>query len=203
MYAFTRSGRGATPPGLYVGGAALVLAFMISLMAYISIGRNEAGMARLLAEKGCSLVIAIESALRSGMRNEAGVHLQVLLEEVATSPGLVFIAVPMPDGTIVAHSNRLRLGGILRLDDVEMDEARMRDLNPGILAQWGSMHMEGQRVFVVYRQLSLGLSGLGQTSLGRESPMRSITTRLSLSTSLTMALAAARPSLSSGNRCPK
>ncbi|WP_291301119.1 two-component system sensor histidine kinase ZraS [Desulfovibrio sp. MES5] len=160
LYASLKGARGVlrTPLGLLMGGAALVLALMISLLAYISIERSEAAMGRLLAEKGSSFIIAFESILRSGMRSEAGVRLQVLLEEMASSPGIIFIAVTMPDGTIVAHSDRSRLGEILRMEGKEMDEARMRALNPGMLARWGIMHLEGRRVFAVYRQFSPGMA---------------------------------------------
>ena len=111
-----------TPLGLLLGGAAVVLALMVTLLTLISIDRSEAAMARLLAEKGSSLIIAFESILRSGMRSEAGVRLQVLLEEMAESPGIVFVAVTMPDGTIVAHSNPVRLGEILQVGGREADE---------------------------------------------------------------------------------
>ena len=119
-----------TPLGLLLGGAAVVLALMVTLLTLISIDRSEAAMARLLAEKGSSLIIAFESILRSGMRSEAGVRLQVLLEEMGESPGIVFVAVTMPDGTIVAHSNPARLGEILQVGSHEADEATMRDLAP-------------------------------------------------------------------------
>lgn len=101
-----RVGAVRTPLGVLLGGAAVVLALMVGLLAFISIDRSEAAMARLLAEKGSSLIMAFESILRSGMRSEAGVRLQVLLEEMAASPDILFVAVTMPDGTIVAHSKR-------------------------------------------------------------------------------------------------
>jgi len=72
--------------GLLLGGAAVVLALMITLLTLISIDRSEAAMARLLAEKGSSLIIAFESILRSGMRSEAGVRLQVLLGRNGRQP---------------------------------------------------------------------------------------------------------------------
>ena len=152
-----RVGASRTPLGLVLGGAAVVLALMVGLLAFISIERSEAAMARLLAEKGSSLIMAFESILRSGMRSEAGVRLQVLLEEMAASPDIMFVAVTMPDGTIVAHSKRVRLGEILQLEGRELDDRRMRELAPGAAAQWGIMRMEGQRVFVVYRYFTPGL----------------------------------------------
>ena len=41
-----------TPLGLLLGGAAVVLALMVTLLTLISIDRSEAAMARLLEEKG-------------------------------------------------------------------------------------------------------------------------------------------------------
>ena len=149
-----------TPLGLLLGGAAVVLALMVTLLTLISIDRSEAAMARLLAEKGSSLIIAFESILRSGMRSEAGVRLQVLLEEMADSPGIVFVAVTMPDGTIVAHSNPARLGEILQVGGREADDVLMHDLAPDMLPHWGIMRMEGRRVFAVYRQFSPGMRDL-------------------------------------------
>ena len=138
-----RVGASRTPLGLVLGGAAVVLALMVGLLAFISIERSEAAMARLLAEKGSSLIMAFESILRSGMRSEAGVRLQVLLEEMAASPDIMFVAVTMPDGTIVAHSKRVRLGEILQLEGRELDEKRMRELAPDAAAQWGIMKVGG------------------------------------------------------------
>lgn len=155
-----REGASRAPLGLVLGGAAVVLALMVGLLAFISIERSEAAMARLLAEKGSSLIMAFESILRSGMRSETGVRLQVLLEEMAASPDIIFVAVTMPDGTIVAHSQRLRLGEVLQLEGRELDEGRMRDLKPGAAAQWGITKVEGQRVFVVYRYFTPGLKNI-------------------------------------------
>lgn len=70
-------------------------------------------------------------------------RLQVLLEEMADSPGIVFVAVTMPDGTIVAHSNPARLGEILQVGGREADDIIMHDLAPDMLPHWGIMRMEG------------------------------------------------------------
>ncbi len=148
---------GRAPVVLLLSAAAVVLAMMIGLLAFLSLERSEAGMARLLAEKGSSLIMAFENILRSGLRSEVGVRLQALLEEMADSPGIDFVAVTMPDGTIVAHSYRARLGEILQADGAEMDEAHMRELHVDAQARWRVMNMEGQRVFVVYRRFSPGL----------------------------------------------
>lgn len=130
-----------------------MLAAVVLLVTAFSIERNEAGMARLLAEKGSALIRAVEGGLRTGMRNQTGVRLQELLEEVAMNNDILFIAVTMPDGTIVAHSKAARLGEVLTLDGHEATEMQMRSLLVGPTPQWRTMNMEGERAFVVYRHL--------------------------------------------------
>ena len=140
------------PIGILVLFAGLTLICMVSLPALISVRQNESTVTRLLAEKGGALIVACETILRSGMRSQAGVRLQMLLEEMGTGRDIAFIAVTMPDGTIVAHSDRNRVGEILSLDGREADEATMRMLAPKGTVHWGVMPMEGTRAFVVYRQ---------------------------------------------------
>lgn len=142
-----------SPVGWLLAGAAVVLVAVVLLVTAFSIERNEAGMARLLAEKGASLIRAVEGGLRTGMRNQTGVRLQELLEEVASNNDILFIAVTMPDGTIVAHSKHQRLGEVLSIDGREVTEMQMRGLLVGPVPQWRTMHMEGERAFVVYRHL--------------------------------------------------
>ncbi len=141
----------AAPVGWLLGGAALVLAVVVSMVTLFSIDRSESAMARLLAEKGTSLIRAFESGLRTGMRSQVGVRLQSLLEEMSSSTDILFIAVTMPDGTIISHSSPDRLGEILQMDGREMDEAQMQALRPGHKAEWVVANMEGRRSFVVYR----------------------------------------------------
>ena len=140
-----------TPLGLLLGGTAFVLILLVTLLALASIERNERAMSRLLAEKGSSLIMAFESMLRTSMRGEARVRLQILLKEMASTSDVQFIAVTMPDGTILAHSNGNRLGEILRINGEEADEKTMKLLAPGSQTRSAILNMEGQRVFVVYR----------------------------------------------------
>ena len=144
------------PLGWILGSAAIILILAVALVTWLSIRRSEDAMANLLAEKGSSLIMAFESSLRTGMRGETGVRLQVLLEEMARSPDIEFVAVTMPDGTIVAHSERTRLGETLRIQGEDMDERRMAELAPADETHWTTVMMEGHRVFVVYRNFLLG-----------------------------------------------
>ncbi len=111
-------------------------------------------MARLLAEKGSSLIRAFESLLRTGLRSQVGIRLQVLLEEMSNNKDILFIAVTMPDGTILSHSNPTRLGEILQRDGQEMSPVDMEALNMGEAPQWRVFNMEGVRAFVVFQHFS-------------------------------------------------
>lgn len=142
-----------TPVGWLLTISAVILAAVVLLVTAFSIERNEAGMARLLAEKGSALIRAVEGGLRTGMRNQMGVRLQELLEEVAANNDIKFIAVAMPDGTILAHNKSQRVGEVLSIDRQEASELQMRNLLPGPVSQWRTMDMEGSRAFVVYRHL--------------------------------------------------
>ena len=144
------------PLGWILGSAAIILILAVALVTYLSIRRSEEAMANLLAEKGTSLIMAFEGSLRSGIRGETGVRLQVLLEEMARSPDIEFVAVTMPDGTIVAHNERTRLGETLHIQGEDADEDRMAELNPGDETHWTTINMEGRRVFVVYRNFLPG-----------------------------------------------
>lgn len=146
------------PVGWLLVGAAVVLSCVVLVVTALSIGRNEAGMAGLLAEKGAALIRSIESGLRTGMRSQVGIRLQAMLEEMVDS-GILFVAVAMPDGTIIAHSVPERVGEVLELDGREASEGIMRvlasDAGDGDL-HWLMAAMEGKRAFVVYRDFLPG-----------------------------------------------
>lgn len=145
--------KNVTPVGWLLSISAIILAAVVLLVTAFSIERNEATTARLLAEKGSALIRAVEGGLRTGMRNQMGVRLQELLEEVATNTDILFIAITMPDGTILAHNKSQRVGEVLSIDGQEASEMQMRSLLVGPLSQWRTMQMEHSRAFVVYRHL--------------------------------------------------
>lgn len=147
---------------LFFGFVTLVI--MVSFPALISVERNEVTLTRLLADKGFSLITAFESVLRTGMRSQAGIRLQFLLEQMVQSGDINFIAVTMPDGTILAHSDRNRVGEILNIDGVEASEATMHQLSPRGEKRWSIMEIEGTRSFVVYCNFQ---PALGQPRMGR------------------------------------
>ncbi len=136
---------------------ALIVIGLLGWATWAVVGHSEQAMGRLFGEKGASLIMVVESILRSGLRHEIGVRLQVLLEEMSQSRDVIFAAVTMPDGTILAHSDVSRLGEILRLGKQEISLRDMQALAPTFTPQWAFLELEGQQVFVVYRLFAPGL----------------------------------------------
>lgn len=139
--------------GWLMVAAATVLCCVVAVITALSVGRNESAMAQLLAEKGAALIRAVEGGLRTGMRTQVGVQLQAMLQEMAGSD-VLFLAVTMPDGTILAHSKPGRVGEVLEVNGSEADERLLRALLETSDQQdvrWFITTMEGKRSFVVYR----------------------------------------------------
>ena len=133
-------------------GAALVLVFGVVLLTGLSLDRTQTAMVRFLAEKGVALVTALESGVRSGTRSRTGIRLQYLVEELADRPDVRFIAVTMPDGTILAHSNPARVGEVLNTrGGRELGAETIAALRPSETPSWAIIDMEGSRAFVVFK----------------------------------------------------
>lgn len=141
--------------GAIMSCVAIVMIFVVAALAYLSIKRSEREMANLLAQKGSSLLHAFESAIRTGMRGEQGVPLQVLLEEMSTANDIEFVAVTMPDGIIIAHSDKFRIGEVMEFEHDLLDNKKIEDLNPQASEQWRIAEAENKRVFLLYRHFTL------------------------------------------------
>ena len=141
------------PVGPLLLAAALVLACIVVVVTTLSIGRSEATMVTLLADKGAALIRAFDGALRTGMRSQVGVRLQSMLQEMVGTD-ILFAAVTMPDGTIIAHSTPERLGEILEQGGQEVTPQTMAQYLGPIRdgeVHWHITEMEGRHAFVVYR----------------------------------------------------
>ncbi len=144
-------------------GAALVLVFGVVLLTGLSLDRTQTAMVRFLAEKGVALVTALESGVRSGTRSRTGIRLQYLVEELADRPDVRFIAVTMPDGTILAHSNPARVGEVLSTrGGRELGAETIAALRPSENPSWAIMDMEGSRAFVVFKTFHPKVKGEGR-----------------------------------------
>lgn len=135
---------------------AVFLAIVIGLVSYAIYKRSEDGMSQLLAEKGASLLNVLESTLRIGMRENSGLMLQALLDDISHEPDIEFVSVALPDGTIIAHSNLERIGEIMYFESLELNLERMSALAPTNDKKWLITTVEGRRVFLVYRKLAIG-----------------------------------------------
>lgn len=141
---------------LVLGIIAFFLAIVIGLVSWMIYKRSEAAMADLLAEKGTSLLNVFEGALRTGMTSQTGLHLQTLLGEISSSSDIEFVAVTMPDGTIIAHSDKSRIGDAIIHNAIALDQAKMEQLAPTEKEKWLVTNMEGRRVFLIYRHFTMG-----------------------------------------------
>lgn len=144
------------PLGIILGSSAIIIILVVGLVAWLATSRSEKAMANLLAEKGSSLLMVFESALRTGMKDSSGLQLQTLLEEITRSPDIEFVALTMPDGVILAHSDQERIGEYLRLEDEVLDAIHIEELAPAKDEKWTITKLEGQRVFLLYRHFTLG-----------------------------------------------
>lgn len=151
------------PAALPMVGAAFILFLVVGVFTGRNIQQTEQSVARLLAERGNAIIEIFESSLRSDMRTRSGLRVQELLEDLASREDILFVAVTLEDGEIVAHSDSARVGGRLQMDGRPLDAetlARLyerEDEEDGEDGEngrsWSLMRMEGHRAFVVHRAL--------------------------------------------------
>ena len=147
----------ALPPALPMMGAAFILFLVVGVFTGRNIQQTEQSVSRLLAERGNAIIEIFESSLRSDMRTRSGVRVQELLEDLTAREDILFVAVTLDDGVIVAHSNPGRVGQRLRVDGRPVDAETLAELHEREEGEngsaWAVMRMEGQRAFVVHRAL--------------------------------------------------
>lgn len=89
--------------------------------------------------------------------------MQYLVEELADRPDVRFIAVTMPDGTILAHSNPARVGEVLNTrGGRELGAETIAALRPSETPSWAIIDMEGSRAFVVFKTFHPKVKGEGR-----------------------------------------
>jgi two-component system sensor histidine kinase HydH len=96
-------------------GAAVILLVVVFVSAVQDYYRQKAHMVWILTEKGAALIKAIEAGARTGMRGMrwGSQQIQILLEETARLPDVLYIAVISSDGEVLAHSDTPRIGSIV------------------------------------------------------------------------------------------
>ncbi len=134
-------------PWLIIGGA-VILGTIILAMTLHNLDRDGQQMAVILEEKGASLIKALEAGARTNIRSRVGseLRMQVLVEEMAAQPGILFIMVTDHAGRVLAHSDTKQQGAVV------FSSEDMAQLEAGESVGWRIMEKSGVRAFVVYRQ---------------------------------------------------
>lgn len=133
-------------PWLFVG-AAVVLGLAIAFWAVKNTQREQENTARNLVERAGALMWAMEGSARAGMgMHSTASYLQYMMEETAKQADIIYMAVITRDGYILAHSDRLRIGGQLHPDD------GMSGIIPFNHISWRVIKtVDDERVFEAYR----------------------------------------------------
>ena len=136
-------------PFAYAAGGVVALGV---LFASFWAGRTAVMVQNIMMEKGTALITALESSMRTSKRSGAGLRLQFLLEELSSRRDVRFIALTMPDGTILAHSNPRRVGDILTASgNREMTRGDMAALGVNDEPGWSLLQLEGGHTFAVHQ----------------------------------------------------
>ncbi len=139
---------------LMLKAAVLVLFFVVLGVTTLSVEQSETNMVRLLVGEGSALIQSVEGSVRMSMRRRDTVQLQSNLQELA-SADVRFIAITMPDGTILAHSTPGRLGEILEVNGQEISANILDELAQtaeDLPVSWFIADIDGESTFVVYRE---------------------------------------------------
>lgn len=129
-------------------GTAVILLVIVGILSVQNISREERYMSEILSEKGAALIRAIEAGARTGMMSMmwGGGQVQNLLEETARQPDILYLAVTDPQGRILAHSDRGRVGQVFS------EGFSIEALKPGENEQWRLRETgDGKSSFEVYR----------------------------------------------------
>ena len=138
------------PPWILVG-AVLILTPIFIFWAAENIRRQQEMTTLLLVEKGAALIRSFEAGARTGMMGMMGMRgttfkLQLLLEETAQQPDIVYLIVTDRRGRIRAHSDYERIG------ETYGDGLDLRGLSRKRTPSWRRVSFpDGRSVFEVYR----------------------------------------------------
>ncbi len=138
-------------------GAAVVLLSVVLGITTLSVEQSETNMVRLLVGEGSALIQSVEGSVRMSMRRRDTVQLQANLQELA-SADVRFIAITMPDGTILAHSDPKKLGTMLEINGQEINDKMLVELSQSAThapVNWFIAEVNGQNTFVVYREFMI------------------------------------------------
>ncbi len=154
----TQPGRAFLTMWPVLGATGLLMLVVIALTA-VSIGQNESTTIKLLTGEGAALVQAVENTMRIAIRERRPLQLQRSLQEMVGGD-VRFIAIVLPDGTILTHNLPGRLGQILEIDGQEANKELLQnisEIDEEEQVRWFMAKTEGTRSFVVYRPFMMPL----------------------------------------------
>ena len=131
-------------------GAALILGLVVLVMAARNTRKEQEAMAQQLVDRAAALIWALEAGSRTRMALRAGSpYLQLLLEETAKQPGIVYMAVTDNEGNILAHSE------VAETIEHFADPESIAALDASDSPQWRIVDgPDDLRIFEVYRIFS-------------------------------------------------
>ena len=133
-------------PWILVGGA-IILGFTLFTMAVLDTHKEKERMEQNFTERAAALIWALEAGSRTRMAMHGGTsYLQLLLEETAKQPGIVYITILDREGKALAHS----APGALEGQNLPLPE--IDDLIISPLLNWHVRETaKDMRVFEVYK----------------------------------------------------
>ena len=134
-------------------GMIIILCLITTILIVFSLGRNENNMVCFLSSKGDTFIHVVEASIRMSFHQRSPIPLQRTLQELVNTD-VQFAALIMPDGTILAHSDANRVGGILKINNQEIREGCLDKFSHSVkssILNWFIAEMEGKESFIVYR----------------------------------------------------
>lgn len=129
-------------------GVSVILGLTIIYLAVRGAEREKEHMSQTLLGRAGALIWALEAGTRTwlGYRSDQDV-LQLLVEETARQPDILYLAVVGFDGTIIAHSDPSKVGTVLPTESIPTRD-ELADLH------WRVANVSDKPAFEVYRTFS-------------------------------------------------
>lgn len=128
-------------------GMSGILAIVVIGLAVMNYNRERQYMAKILSEKGASLIRAFEAGARTGMMGEFGTlpRLDTLIKETAVQPDILYIAIVDSEGEVLAHNDSDKIGQNF------LDSNSMTALEATKVVKWRTIVDESLPAFEVYK----------------------------------------------------
>lgn len=132
-------------------GMSLILVAVVLTLALMNYNREKEYTGRVLSEKGTALIRAFEAGTRTGMmgRLGQGANIQLLIDETAALPDIIYITIIDGNGRIIASSKKNTIGSTF------ISPAELKELSPSNSTKWRIMgSRQATEAFEVYKQFA-------------------------------------------------